>query len=66
MRNDAIDSLHLDLRGEKDRLSIKDMHKYTGTEKFNPKSFKRGSSVRFINLKTATEEVLFTQIRMLR
>ncbi len=66
MTNNAIDSLYLDFRGEKDRLSIEDMHKYTGTEKFNPKSFQSGSSVGFIDLNTATEEVLFAQIRMLR
>ncbi len=65
MTNDAIDALHLDFRGEKDRLSIEDMHKYTGTKKFNPKSFQSGSSVGFIDLNTARKEVLFAQIRML-
>ncbi len=49
MTNNAID-----FRGEKDRLSIKDMHKYTGTEKFNPNSFQSGTSVGFIDLNTAT------------
>ncbi len=66
MRNDVIDSLHQDFSGEKDRRSIEDIHKYTGTEKFNPKSFKRGSSVGFIDLNTVTEEVMFTQIRIFR
>ncbi len=42
------------------------MHKYTGIEKFNPKSFKSGSSVGFIDQNTAPYEVLFAQIRMLR
>ncbi len=59
MTNDAIYTLHLDFRGEKDCLSIEDMHKYTGAEKFNPKSFQSSFSVGFINLNTATKEVLF-------
>ncbi len=42
------------------------MHKYTGVEKFNPKSFQSGSSVGFIDLNTTTNEVLLAQIRMLR
>ncbi len=42
------------------------MHKYTGVEKFNPKSFQSGSSVGFIDMNTVTNEVLFAQIRMLR
>ncbi len=65
MTNKAIDILHLDSRGAKDRLSNEDMHKYTGMEKFNPKSFQSGSSVGFINLNTVTNEVIFAQIRML-
>ncbi len=60
MTNKAIDLLHLDSRGAKDRLSNEDMHKYTGVEKFNPKSFQSGSSVGFIDLNTVTNEVLFT------
>ncbi len=66
MTNNAIDALHLDFRGEKDRLPIEDMHKYTGAEKFNPRSSQSGSSVGFIDLNTETKEVLFAQIRMLR
>ncbi len=66
MTNDAIDALHLDFRGKKDRLSIEDIYKYSGVEKFNPKSFQSGSSVGFIDLNAATKEVLFSQIRMLR
>ncbi len=66
MTNEVIGILHLDSRGAKDHLSNKDMHKYTGVEKFNPKSFQSGSSVGFINLNTVTNEVLFAQIRMLR
>ncbi len=42
------------------------MHKYTGTETFNPKSFQSSSSVGFIELNTVAKEVLFDQIRMLR
>ncbi len=33
------------------------MNKYTGVEKFNPKSFQLGSSVGFINLSTVTNEL---------
>ncbi len=66
MTNEAIDVLHLDIRGVKDCLSKEDMHKYTGVEKFNPKSVQSGSSVGFIDLNTVTNEVLFAQIRMLR
>ncbi len=62
--NEAIDVLHLDSRGAKDRLSNEDMHNYTGVEKFNPNSFQSGSSVRFINLNKVTNEVLFAQIRI--
>ncbi len=42
------------------------MHKYTGFQIFNPKSFNSGSSIGFIDLNTASYEVLFAQIRMLR
>ncbi len=42
------------------------MHKYEGNEKFNPKSFKSGSSVGYINLSEVKHEVLFAQIGMLR
>ncbi len=66
MTNEAIDVLHLASRGAKDRLSNKDLHKYTGVEKFNAKSFQSGSSVGFIDLNTVTNEVMFAQIRMLR
>ncbi len=66
MTNEAIDILHLDFRGAKDRLSNEDMHKYTGVEKFNPKIFQSGSSVGFIDLNGVTNEVLFAQIRILR
>ncbi len=66
MTNEVIDVLHLDSRGAKDRLSNEDMHKYTGVEKFKPKSFQSSSSVGFIDLNTVTNEVLFVQIRMLR
>ncbi len=39
---------------------------YAGNEKFNPNSFKSGSIVGNINLNTATDEVLFAQIRTLK
>ncbi len=66
MTNKVIDTLHLDSRSAKYHLSNEDMHKYTGVEKSNPKSFQSGSNVGFIDLNTVTNEVLFTQIRMLR
>ncbi len=56
--------LKIDSQSAKDRLHKDDAHMYKGDEKFNPKSFKSGSSVGYINLNTATEEVLFAQIRM--
>ncbi len=54
---------HLD---PKDRLHDDDIHKYSGTDKFNPKSSKSGTSVGYIDLNTASSEVVFAQIRMLR
>ncbi len=66
MKSDVIDSLSLDFRGESDRLSVDDIHKYTGVMKFNPKSFQSVSSIRFIDLNSTTNKVLFAQIRMLR
>ncbi len=52
----------IDTRGVKDLLHKEDMHKYKGDEKFNPKSFKSGSSVWYINHSEVTNEVLFAQI----
>ncbi len=66
MKSDLIDSLSLDFRGESDRLSVDDIHKYTWVVKFNPKSFQSGASVGFIDLNSTTNKVLFAQIRMLR
>ncbi len=62
MKSDVIDSLSLDFRGESDRLSVNDIHKYTGVVKFNPKSFQSGASVGFFDLNSTTNEVLFAQI----
>ncbi len=42
------------------------MHKYEGDEKVNPKNFKSGSSVGYIDQSKVTDEVLFAQILMLR
>ncbi len=66
MTNEVLDSLHLNSRGAKDSLSTKDMLKYTGIEQFNPKSFKSGSSIGFIDLNAVSHEVLFAQIRILK
>ncbi len=66
MLPEVLDDLQLDTRGAKDLLHMEDMHKYKGDEKFNPKSFKSGSSVGYINRSEVTNEVLFAQIRMLR
>ncbi len=59
MTDDVLDVLHLDSRGAKDCLSTKDMHNYTGIEKFNSKNFKSGSSIGFIELNAVSYEVLF-------
>ncbi len=66
MTSEVLDNLQFDSRGAKDQLHKDDTYKYKGDEKFNPKSFKSGSSVGYIDLNTASEEVLFTQIRMLK
>ncbi len=66
MLPDVLDDLQLDTRGVKDLLHKEYMHKYEGDEKFNPKSFKSGSSVGYINHSEVTNGVLFAQIRMLR
>ncbi len=66
MTSVVLDDLQLDSRGAKDRLHKDDTYKYKGDEKFNPKSFKSGSSVGYIDLNTTSEEVLFAQIRMLK
>ncbi len=63
---EVLDDLQLDARGVKDLLRKEDMYKYEGDEKFNPKSFKSGSSVGYIDRSKVTDEVLFAQIRMLR
>ncbi len=62
----VIDSLQLEMRCKRDLLEKEDMHKNAGDEKFNPKSFKSGSSVGYIDLDTVLYEVKFAQIRMLR
>ncbi len=58
----VIYSLHLDLRGKSNLLKKEDMYKYTGNKKFNPKSFKSGSSVGYIDLDTVPYEVKSAQI----
>ncbi len=62
MLPEVLDDLQLDTRGVKDLLHMEDMHKYEGDDKFNPKGFKSGSSVGYINLSDVTNEVLFAQI----
>ncbi len=54
MLPEVLDNLQLDIRGVKDLLHKEDMHKYKGDEKFNPKSFKSGSSLGYINLSAVT------------
>ncbi len=66
MLPEVVGNLQLDTRGVKDLLCKEDMHKYEGDEKFNPKSFRSGSSVGHINLLDVTHEVLFAQIGILR
>ncbi len=66
MLPEVVSNLQLDSRSVKDLLQKEDMQKYEGDEKFNPKSFKSGSSVGYINLSKVTPEVLFAQIGMLK
>ncbi len=61
-----LDDLQLDSLGVNDRLHKDDMYKYEGDKKFNPKSFKSGSSVGYINLSNATDKVIFAQIQILQ
>ncbi len=58
----VLDDLLLDTRGGKDLLQKEDMHKYESDEKFNPKSFKSGSSFGYTNRQKMTDEVLFVQV----
>ncbi len=55
MTFEVLDDLQLYSQGAEDSLHKYDAYKYEGDEKFNPKSFKSGSSVGYINLNTATE-----------
>ncbi len=66
MTSEVLYDLQLNTRGDMDRLHKDDAYKYKGDEQFNLKSFKSGSSVGYIAMNTATEEVLFAQIRMLK
>ncbi len=49
MLPEVLYDLQLDTRGVKDLLQKEDMNKYEGDKKFNPKSFKSGSSVGYID-----------------
>ncbi len=66
MSSDVLNNLQLHSRGAKDHLHKDDAHQYEGDEKLNSKSFNSGSSVGYIDLNTATDEVLFAQIRMVK
>ncbi len=66
MNPKVIDILLLDNRVKTDRLQDSDSHKYDGTMKFNPKSFKSGQSVGYIDVKAVSYDLLFTQVRMLK
>ncbi len=66
MLPEVLDDLQLTTRGVKDLPHKDDMHKYESDVKFNPKSFKSGSSVGYNNRSEITNEVLFAQIQMLR
>ncbi len=66
MLPEVVSNLQLDTRSVKDLLQKEDMYKSVGDDKFNPKSFKSGSSVGYINLSKVTPEVLFAHIRMLK
>ncbi len=63
---EIIDELQLDSRSAKDQLQKADRHQYSGDKKFNPKCFKSGSSVGYINLSVASEDVVYSQIGMLK
>ncbi len=51
MTSEVLDDLQLDCRGAKDLLHKDDVYKYKGDEKFNPKSFKSGSSLGYVDLR---------------
>ncbi len=65
IKRKIIDDLQLDTRSAKDMLQKEDRHHYRGDEKFNPKSFKCGSSVGYIDLSVTSEDVIYHQIAML-
>ncbi len=65
LKSDVLDILHFDTIGKKDLLQADDVHKYEGDEKFNPKSFKSGSSVGYIDVEEVSYELKFAQLRML-
>ncbi len=58
--------MHLDTRVKKDLLHMDDVHNYEDDEKFNPKSFKSGSNVGYINVEEVSYELKFAPVRMLR
>ncbi len=65
-KSGLLDILNLDTRGEKDLLQADDVHKYEGDEKFNPKSFKSGPSVGYIDVEEVSYELKLAQVRILQ
>ncbi len=59
-----VDILNLDNIGKKECLQNTDHHKYTSNVMFNPKIFKSGPSIGYINIDIASFELLFAQVRM--
>ncbi len=62
----VIDILLLDNKGKTDHLQDSDSHQYDGANKFNPKSFKLGQSVGYIDVEAMSYDLLFTQVSMLK
>ncbi len=64
MDSDDVSTLIVNLISDKDHLQDNDKAKYTGVTKFNPKSFKSGTSVGYINVRESSFELLFAQVKM--
>ncbi len=64
MKNVNIDILNVSDKGEDDRLHLEDFDKYTGSTKFNSKSFKAGYGQGTISMTKSSFELLFTQVKI--
>ncbi len=62
----VVDILNINTIGNKECLQDSDSHKYEGDVKFNPKSFRSGQSVGYINVDVVSFELLFAQVRMMK